>query len=77
LRRGFANLDKLPAYEVVNLGIEQTLPMPGAGVALKLRLEVANLFDRIYPLRDGTGIGIAASQFGPRRSLFGGLALLF
>jgi hypothetical protein len=77
LRRGFANLDKLPAYEVVNLGIEETLPMPGAGVALKLRLEVANLFDQIYPLRDGTGIGIAASQYGPRRSLFSGLALLF
>jgi outer membrane receptor protein involved in Fe transport len=48
-----------------------------AGLAVKLRLDVANLFDQVYRLRDGTGIGISASQYGPRRGLYAGAALLF
>jgi outer membrane receptor protein involved in Fe transport len=77
LRRGFANLYKLPAYYPVNLGFEQTVPVPNAGLAVKLRFDVANLFDQIYRLRDGTGIGISASQYGPRRGFYAGAALLF
>jgi outer membrane receptor protein involved in Fe transport len=77
LRRGFANLYKLPAYYPFNLGFEQTLPVPNAGLAVKVRFDVANLFDQVYRLRDGTGIGISASQYGPRRGFYAGAALLF
>jgi peptide deformylase len=31
---------------------------------------VVNLFDRVYQLRDGSGIGVGAPQYGARRSLF-------
>ncbi len=77
LRRGFANLYKLPAYHPLDVGVEHTLPVAAAGLAVKLRLDLLNLLDEVYPLRDGTGIGIAASQYGPRRSLYGGVAVLF
>jgi outer membrane receptor protein involved in Fe transport len=78
LRRGFANLGKLPAYHPLDLGVERTLPLPASWkAAVKLRLDLLNAFDEIYELRDGTGIGIAAAQYGPRRSLYGGISTLF
>ena len=40
-------------------------------------LDHAYLFDQVYRLRDGTGIGISASQYGPRRGLYAGATLLF
>jgi hypothetical protein len=33
-----------------------------------------NAFDRRYEIRDGTGVGVGAPQFGPRRGLFFGLS---
>lgn len=39
------------------------------------RLDVVNVFDEVYELRDGSGIG--APQFGQRRGLYGGLTLAF
>ena len=44
---------------------------------LHLRLEVANVFDEVYELRDGSGIGVGAPQFGQRRGLYGGLTLAY
>jgi outer membrane receptor protein involved in Fe transport len=38
-----------------------------------LRFDVVNLFDTIYEIRDGSGIGVFAPQFGPRRGFFVGL----
>jgi hypothetical protein len=76
LRRGFANLGRLPAYYPVSLGCEQTVPVARAGLAVKLRFDVANIFDQVYRLRDGTGIGIAASRYGPRRAFYAGAAVL-
>ena len=76
LRRGFANTEHLPSYTTVNLGILQSLTIPGFG-ELGGRLAVVNLFDKTYELRDGTGIGVGAPQFGPRRALYGGLTKTF
>jgi hypothetical protein len=33
--------------------------------ALKIRFDVVNILDKIYELRDGSGIGVGAPQFGP------------
>jgi outer membrane receptor protein involved in Fe transport len=33
-----------------------------------------NVFDTIYVIRDGTGIGVFAPQYGPRRGYFVGLS---
>jgi outer membrane receptor protein involved in Fe transport len=38
------------------------------------RLDVLNVFDRRYEIRDGTGVGVGAPQFGPRRGIFFGIS---
>ena len=76
LRNGFANTTSLPSYTVFNLGASQKLKMPSFGDA-EVRLVINNLFDRIYEIRDGTGIGVFAPQYGPRRGVFIGLSKSF
>ena len=34
---------------------------------LTVRFDIVNLFDKIYEIRDGSGIGVFAPQFGARR----------
>jgi len=78
LRAGFANLEKLGDYWTANLGIEQVWRIQAGGLhALKFRLDCLNLFDRIYEIRNGTGIGIAAPAYGPRRAFYGGITATF
>lgn len=71
LRAGFANSEKLSNYTTANLGIQQDL---GPWTA---RLDVINIADRVYQLRDGSGIGVGAPQFGARRGVFAGLSRSF
>jgi hypothetical protein len=33
---------------------------------------VLNVFDTVYQIRSGTGLGVFAPQFGPRRGFFAG-----
>jgi len=70
LRRGFANSDHLPSYTQVNASVEKKFDATSAFGAFDMRLAVVNLFDRVYQLRDGSGIGVGASQYGARRSLY-------
>ncbi len=70
LRRGFANTQKLHPYETFNLGVERSIPLKGAQ-AIRVRFDVVNLLDKIYELRDGSGIGVGAPQFGQRRGFYG------
>ncbi len=76
LRNGFANTGHLPAYLQVNLGASQTLVTDLFG-KVEGRLAVINLFDRVYELRDGSGIGVGAPQYGPRRGFFAGATKYF
>ena len=76
LRKGFANTEKCQAYATVNLGIERAFKIPGWH-DLKVRFDIVNLFDKIYELRDGSGIGVGAPQFGARRGFYGGVAYEF
>ncbi|AJZ74883.1 TonB-dependent receptor [Pandoraea apista] len=69
LRSGFANSEHLPAYYQVNLGVGQKISVPGLG-RFDAKFSIINLFDRVYELRDGTGIGVGAPQFGPRRTFY-------
>ena len=41
---------------------------------LTARFDVINVLDKRYEIRDGTGVGVGAPQFGPRRGLFFGLS---
>src|SRR5215469_11019461 len=72
LRRGFANTGNLPYYIQLNLGVVKKLVLPDIG-GVELRLVMQNANDRIYQIRNGSGIGVFASQFGPRRAIFGGI----
>ena len=70
MRKGFANTERLPGYATVNLAVAKPVDF-GAGLGkLDLRLALNNLFDRIYQLRDGSGIGVGAPQFGMRRTIY-------
>jgi outer membrane receptor protein involved in Fe transport len=66
----------LPHYVTVNLGLNQALDLPVAG-AIKIRFDVINLLDKEYEIRDGTGVGVGAPQFGARRGFFGGFSKEF
>ncbi len=76
LRRGFANTEKLPGYTQVNLGATQHLNTTNLG-KVDVRLSVINVFNNAYELRDGTGIGVGAPQFGPRRGVFVSLSKIY
>jgi outer membrane receptor protein involved in Fe transport len=69
LRSGFANTDHLPFYSQVNAAVEHTFRLGAAG-ALDGRFSVINAFDQVYEIRDGSGIGVFAPQYGPRRGFF-------
>jgi len=45
--------------------------------AIKIRFDVVNILDTIYQLRDGSGIGVGAPQFGQRRGFYGTVAYDF
>jgi outer membrane receptor protein involved in Fe transport len=76
LRSGFANTDKLPWYAQVNLGVIQHFNEPMIG-RFDARLVLVNAFGRVYQLRDGSGIGVGAPQFGPQRAIYAGLTKHF
>jgi outer membrane receptor protein involved in Fe transport len=71
LRAGFANLEHTPQYTQWNAAIARSFnPWHDDGKPLSLRLSAINLFDRIYLLRSGTGVGEFSPQYGPRRGGF-------
>ena len=63
----------LPYYAQVNLGASHVFHLGDAGT-LTARFDVINALDKRYEIRDGTGVGVGAPQFGPRRGLFFGLS---
>jgi outer membrane receptor protein involved in Fe transport len=66
----------LPGYQQVNFSIVQPIDRaPYKG--LEVRLDIINLLDQVYQIRSGTGLGVFAPQFGPRRTLLAGLTQRF
>ncbi|MFT4066156.1 TonB-dependent receptor [Paraburkholderia sp.] len=78
LRSGFANTDRLPWYTQVNLGVIHHFnfnnPLLGK---FDGRLLLINAFNRVYELRDGSGIGVGAPQYGPRIAVYAGITRSF
>jgi len=70
LRAGFANELHSPGYTQWNAAIAAYLDPWQNHKPLTLRVSAINLFDRRYVLRDATGIGEFAPQYGPRREIF-------
>ena len=78
LRSGFANSDRLPVYTQVNLGVihhfDFSEPLIGK---FDGRLLLINAFNRVYELRDGSGIGVGAPQYGPHLAMYAGITKHF
>jgi hypothetical protein len=70
------NGGSVPQYYSISLGVEQTLKLEKKEM-LKARLDVVNLTDNIYELRDGAGVGVNAAQYGERLGFFGSVSLIF
>jgi hypothetical protein len=68
------NGSNLSGYMASNLGLSHVFHIGDAG-ALTARVDAINLFDSVYQVRDGTGIGVGAPQFGARRGIFFGLSM--
>jgi outer membrane receptor protein involved in Fe transport len=62
---------ELPGYVQVNFSVTHRFERV-LGAPLELRFDVINAFDAVYQIRNGTGIGVFAPQFGPRRGFFFG-----
>ncbi len=67
------NGSHVSGYTQVNLGVSHEFDL-GTLKSLTVRADVINLFDEKYEIRDGSGIGVGAPQFGPRRGFFVGIS---
>ena len=67
---------KLTPYTQIDLGAVQHISAPAIG-DLDLRVAVINVLDNSYEIRDGTGVGVGAPQFGPRRAFYAGVTKYF
>jgi outer membrane receptor for ferrienterochelin and colicins len=70
------NGDHTPSYNQINLGVSHVFDIGGPG-PLTARFDVINVADKVYQIRSGSGVGVFAPQYGPRRGFFGGLAWKF
>jgi outer membrane receptor protein involved in Fe transport len=73
---GIPNGDHLPAYATVNLSLSHRFET-GPLKDIEARIDVTNVLDHEYEIRDGTGVGVGAPQFGARRGVFGGITRNF
>jgi outer membrane receptor protein involved in Fe transport len=76
LRDGDHNSGHLPFYSQVDVGASREFEVPGAK-PFTLRFDIVNVFDTSYEIRDGSGIGVFAPQFGPRRGYYVGYSQKF
>ena len=73
LGSGFANTDHVAPYATANLGISHEFNVPGRK-PITARFDIVNVADTVYLLRNGSGIGVFAPQYGMRRGFFFGLS---
>ncbi|MSP33397.1 MAG: TonB-dependent receptor [Rickettsiales bacterium] len=59
----------LPPYTVFNIAAAHDFELPIIQ-KFNLRFTMLNLFDKEYKLRDGSGIGVGAPQYGARRAAY-------
>ena len=70
------NGGSVPAYYSINVGAEQRFKLTKKKM-LKARLDIVNLTDNSYELRDGSGVGVNAAQYGARIGFFGSISYVF
>jgi outer membrane receptor for ferrienterochelin and colicins len=70
------NGDHTPSYNQINFGVSHAFDLASTG-PLTARFDIINVADKVYQIRSGTGVGVFAPQYGPRRGFFGGLSWRF
>jgi outer membrane receptor for ferrienterochelin and colicins len=65
-----------PSYNQINIGMSHAFELAATG-PLTVRFDVINVADKVYQIRSGTGVGVFAPQYGPRRGFFGGISWRF
>lgn len=69
LRTNEGNTNTMPAYVQINASLASDINLPLIEKT-NARLAILNIFDNVYQLHDGSGVGVRASQYGPRRTLY-------
>jgi outer membrane receptor protein involved in Fe transport len=62
----------VPSYWQINFGVSHKFDQAPGG-PIEIRADLINAFDQIYLIRAQQGIGVAAPQYGPRRTFFMGV----
>ena len=73
---GVPNGAHVPGYAQINVGMSHEFAW-GVAKPATVRFDIINFFDKVYEIRDGSGIGVFAPQFGPRREFLVGLSQKF
>jgi outer membrane receptor protein involved in Fe transport len=73
LYSGFCNEVELPSYVTFNLGMTHDFKLSVVN-NFKFRFDITNVADLKYEIRDGTGIGVFAPQYLPRRGFYAGVS---
>jgi outer membrane receptor protein involved in Fe transport len=68
------NTNHTTPYAVFNVGVAEDFHWSPDYKPATVRFDIANLFDQIYELRDGSGIGVFAPQYGARRGYYMGIS---
>jgi hypothetical protein len=66
----------VPDYYTINIGAEQSFKIH-KNQTLKARVDIVNLTDNSYELRDGSGVGVNAASYGERLGFFGSISYVF
>ena len=70
------NSGSLPHYTTVNTAFTHNWKLSPEN-KIEGRIALINLFDKSYLLRDGTGVGVGAPQYGARRTIYAGVSTSF
>jgi outer membrane receptor protein involved in Fe transport len=68
------NCDHVPSYWQFNTGLSHEFANGWNGLPYTLRFDVVNITDYVYQIRNGTGVGVFAPQYGPRRGFYFGIS---
>src|ERR1700730_7093595 len=67
LRDGDANISTVSPYAQFNVGIAREFLLPDDSKPMTLPFDIINLFETVYQIRSGSGIGVfAAMRTAPR-----------
>jgi outer membrane receptor protein involved in Fe transport len=73
---GIPNGSTVAPYAQINLGASRRFE-DVLGQPIELGVTLINLTDRDYILRSGSGVGVFAPQYGPRRAVYGSVRWFF